>query len=310
MRHAIIVLISLTFALQSSAQVRIARTGGQGTNTQQQGQVFGGILRTLTDTARDFSNTLPTTPRADRQANPQQVAQAQRSITQFANEAGQLIPALRYEEQYSPMIGRLLGDALRVKATADVLQQRSQSITDMPTLGREYEELDRQWRLLSHQLTQSVNLNAVVKQRVDRLNSINQELSQQLKVAPQFQQNELIYFFSVLGEELDNLSEDIRIDLYSHPKREEFLSHVRQLRNRSQQLRLANEYRYPYETVKTYYEEFHADWLNVKSELRGIRNHHVQRCISRVTRFNDRIHELLLLPPMIDGNDILYQAET
>jgi hypothetical protein len=98
--------------------------------------------------------------------------------------------------------------------------------------------------------------------------------------------------------------------LYSNPKRDEYLSKVRQLRNRSQQLRLANEYRYPYETVKTYYEEFHADWLSIKSELRGVQNHHVQRCLSRVTRFNDRIHELLFLPPMIDGNDILYQAET
>ena len=269
--------------------------------------MIDGVLKTLRSQI-NFGQTQPLTPVP--QANlSQQQQQAQRSVRDFANEAGQLITALRQEERYSTYISSLLGDALRVKATADVLASRSLGIRDVTQLASEYSQLDQQWRLLSHQLSQTANLSATVRQRVARLNQVNQELEQQLKLSPQMDNTELVYYFSAIGEHLDNLAEDVQIDLYTHPQRDRFATGIQQLRTRSQQLRLAVEYNYPYDAVKRYYEQFHSDWLSIKGELRPINNRYIQRNISRITQIGDRIHELLWLSPVIDGRDILQQAE-
>ena len=123
------------------------------------------------------------------------------------------------------------------------------------------------------------------------------------------EKGDLIYYFAALGEDLSHLVEDVQIDLYAHPKREEFRAGLLQMQRKSQQLRLAVENRYPYADVARYYKQFHAEWLPLKGQLRTVQNRYIQRNISRITQINDRLHELLWLPPVIDGRDILYQAD-
>lgn len=286
---------------------QVVRTSGEQTNVQR-GQFVDGILRTLVDSRKALNPVQPLSPTTQGRAS-QQVQSARRGLRDFANETGQLITALRYEERYASYVKTLLGDAFTVKATADVLAQRSLSITDAAQLSSEYAELDRQWRLLSYQLQQTANVSNTVSQRVTRLNEINEELSKQLKLTPQMQQDDLVFYFAALSEDLKHLAEDIQIDLYAHPKRDEYRQQLLQLQRKSQQLRLAVENQYPYADVARYYKQFHAEWLPLKGELRTVQNRYIQRNISRLTQINDRVHELLWLAPVIDGRDILYQAD-
>jgi len=295
------ILVSLSPSL---AVAQVTRVSNQ--TLQQRGQYVDGVLKTLVDSQRNFGRQpLPAVPQD--QISPQ-VQETARYLKAFAAESQQLITELRFEERYSTYVRALLGDALNVKATAEMLVTRSQGISDPRQLAEEYKALDQQWRLLAYHLENTPNLSNNVRERVKRLNRGNEAIEAQLKVTPQVAEQELIHHFTAMSEDLNNLNEDIRIDLYTHPQRDEFANQLSQLRSRSQQLRLATEYKYPHSELVKYYNQFHDEWLTLKGKMRTIRNRYVQRNINRITDINELIHEQLWLPPVIDGQDILYQA--
>ena len=174
-RTSSLILVTFFLGVAPLSVTRGQVVRSQQTNTQR-GQFIDGILRTLVDSRKAAPSPQPLTAVPSASAS-QSVVTARRSLQDFANEAGQLITALRYEERYSPYVRSLLGDAFTVKATADVLAQRSQSMVDVSQLASEYAELDRQWRLLGHQLQQTANLSNTVTDRVTRLNQLNDQLA-------------------------------------------------------------------------------------------------------------------------------------
>jgi len=153
---ALIVFTASILANSSIAQVaRVARD-------QSQGKFYDNVLRNLVDSQSNWRQQDKPSARTN-QAQSQKVVQARSQLQAFANEAGQLITALRYEEQYSLHARGLLGEAYGVKAVADVLLSRTSNnnLTD-EQLTSEFAELDRQWHLLSHQLQQTADLGNTV----------------------------------------------------------------------------------------------------------------------------------------------------
>lgn len=297
-------LVTLATLLPTTASAQVTQVSNQ--SLQQRSQYVNGVLKTLVNSRINFGNQpLPAVPAE--QISPQ-MQETGRYLRAFANESQQLINELRFEERYSTYVRALLGDALNVKATVDTLITRSQGISDIRQLAEEYKTLDQQWRLLAYRLENTPNLSNNVRERVKRLNRGNDAIEGQLKLTPQVSSRELIYYFAALGEDLANLGEDVRIDLYTHPNRDQFSNQLNQLRTRAQQLRLATEQNYPYEDIAAYYKQFHESWLSLKGSMRTIQNRYIQRNVSRISQINDQIHEQLWLPPVIDGQDVLYQA--
>ena len=293
----------IVFILAQPSLAQITRVASD----QSRGKFYDGILRTLVDSQSNWQQQ-NVEPKA-RGAQSQLVGPARNKLTSFANEAGELITALRYEERYSLHARGLLGEAIRVKAVADVLLGRITGYITDEQLKSEFSELDRQWHLLSHQIQQTADLSDTVMRRVQRLDQINAELESQLQLHPQMDTQGLTYYFSALGENLNNLAQDVRIDLFSHPKKDQFATGLQQLRTKAERLRLAVENDYRYQDVAEYYKNFHAEWLTTKNELRSADDRYIQRNINRITQLHNKVHELLWLPPVIDGRDILYQAD-
>lgn len=304
MRHSIpAISLFLTLLVVSSGSAQVARVASD----QSRGKFYDGISKGLVNSLNSWQQQYPNqTPQANQSP---QIQTARRSIQSIADEAGQLITALRYEERYSQHARGLLGEALRVKAMADVLLTRSSSVATIEQLSSEYAAIDQQWHLLSHQIQQTQNLSNTVMERVRRMDQINTDLEKQFNLQPQMDTGGLIYYFSALSEDLNNLAEDIRIDLFAHEKRQELTSSVLRLQTKSQRLRLATENNYRYDDVAEYYKSFHTEWLATKNQLRNIQNRYIHRGINRIAQLNNQIHELLFLPPVIDGRDILYQAD-
>ncbi len=304
---ALVVFSASVLANSSLAQVRVA-------SDQSRGKFYDNVLRNLVDSQTNWRQQNQPNGRTNQspvQANQsQKVVQSRPKLQAFANEAAQLITALRYEEQYSLHARGLLGEAYGVKAVADVLLARTSNsnLTD-EQFTAEFAELDRQWHMLSHQIQQTADVSNTVMQRVQRLDQINKELEGQLNLHPQMDMDGLTYYFSALGENLNNLAQDVRIDLFSHPKKEQFAGNLQQLRTKAERLRLAVENNYRYKDVAEYYKSFHTEWLSTKNELRSADDRYIQRNINRITQLHNKVHELLWMPPVIDGRDILYQAD-
>ena len=278
------------------------------TASNDRGQFVDGLVRDLIDSQINFHAT-PLEPIPSGNANVE-MQRARQQLQQFSELSNRIVSALRLEERYSPSVRPLLAEMLRIKAYADALIRKTQTSTDARQLITDYAELDRTWRLAAHQLQQMSGLGAGVQQTVTALNQVNNDVGQLMKVAPQLERSELIQYFVALRSDLDVLEEDISIDLFGHPEQTEFAQRVRSLRSTAQQLQLAAENRYPYDYIKSTYQGFFSQWRELKVKLRAINNRYIQRHVSRITTQNENLHKLLWLPPIVDGNEILYLAES
>jgi uncharacterized phage infection (PIP) family protein YhgE len=266
-----------------------------------------GLMRTLVDSQLNFDRRISDPPSAIA-ASPAS-ADLRRVVDSFTSEAGRLTSGLQNETRFDPNIRSLLGDAVRLRATLDVMNQRLSSGGDAALLQRDYESLDQQWRTLSHFIKQLPSTSSAVQRTVANLDGINAELTKLLRIAPQMPRQDLVPLLAALTSDLDHLTEDIHLDLYAHPQRDTWINAVRDLRTRADQLRSLVANQYSYQDVIRYYKQFNDAWLSAKRELRSVDNRYVQRNLNRITQTTDRLNAVLWLPPVIDGRDILYLAE-
>jgi hypothetical protein len=280
-----------------------------GQAAERRGQFFDGVLRNLVDSQISSQPAAKLVPVPSADLNSR-MREARNTLQQFANELQQLYTALRQEERYTPGIRSLLAESLQVKAAADVLVNRSQGMSQVTQLSPEYETLDRQWRVLAHRVKQWPNLGSGLYQRVDTLNGRNERLGQLLKVTPQLETGELVNLLATLNADFDHLSEDVRIDLVQHPQRDQFIQQLHQLQSMVDYMRRAATAGRSHDEIVGRFKQMFTTWLPLKSKLRVIDNRYVQRNLARVAQANDRMHELLWIPQLIDGNEILFLATT
>jgi hypothetical protein len=142
------------------------------------------------------------------------------------------------------------------------------------------------------------------------MDQLNSKIAKTLSVSPQVARDELLHRFASLTSALEHLAEDVELDLYDHPQRDTWARQSRDLRSRADQLRMAVANNYAHRDIVNYYKQFYDAWMPVKRELRGVDNRYIQRNLNRLTQIHERLHALMWLPPVIDGRDILYLAET
>ncbi len=299
----------ISFAVFFAIVTFVGSTACFGQNADRRGQFFDGVLRNLIDTQISTQPQAKLVPVPDSRVSSQ-MREARDTLQQFASDLQQLYAALRQEERFTPGIRSLLADALQVKATVDVLVTRSQGMSQVTQLSPEYETLDRQWRVLAHRVQQWPNLGSGLYQRVDALNQRNERLGQLLKVTPQLQTGELVNLLATLNADFDHLTEDIRIDLVQHPERDQFIDQLRQLQSMGYYLRNAATAGRAHDEIVGRFQQMYTAWLPLKARLRVIDNRYIQRNLARVTQANNRLHELLWIPRVIDGNEILSLATT
>jgi hypothetical protein len=297
----VVILLSLVSA-PLMAQVRTASNPPQG------GKFFDGLYKELRNSYLLNNSPLEQVPAASAQRtqNPELV----KSLQGFANSAAKLVNALRFEERYSPNIRVLLADAIDVQARAYSLAQNADRYPNAESLANEFAQLDRNWRLLAYQIQQTRNIGSNVTNQVDNLNRWNQQLERLTQTEPQIQREDLSRHLVILWSELQHMADEMRFELYRHPKQNELTSATRDLANRARQLQVAAERGYPHSEIERYYNEFYSQWMPIKRQLRMVDSRQIESFINRIATENDRLHELLLLDPVIDGRDILYMAET
>jgi hypothetical protein len=294
-------------AMISCLGAEMAFSQGTGAQTQQRAQFVEGVLRTLVDSRLNLDDAVSLQSVPPASLSPE-MRDARRVLEQFAGEAAKLIASLRRDERFSPGVRMLLGEALRIKANADVLVRRSQGMTKVAQLSKDFAELDSQWRLFAHQITQSPDLSQTSQQHAQRLNQFDEQLGNSLKLTPQLDNNALVHQLVAMDSDLSHLMDDIRIDLAQDSRQNEFTNAVYQLQLRLRHVDNAVYRNRPHNEIVAEYKRYRDAWLPVKTKLREIDNQYIQRNISRIADANDGIQELLWMPQVIDGNEILYLA--
>lgn len=285
----------------------------QGTNPAsfgQQYQQFDSMVRNLVDTQMNFgTSTDPYSPvpRGTQNVNPQEIS---RSLTNYVGQVNQLLRGLQIESSYNPNVRSLIADTVNLRATIDYLSRQIGISPDLNRLSSDFAGLDRQWRSLSHQVRQVPNVSSAVIRQVDELDRTNDTLSKAFRFDPQVERIELARLLTRLDGNFQQLEEDIDYDLFSHPNRDTWKRQIADLQSRAAQTQWALTNQNSYADVVRLYKQFFDSWMVIKRQLRSVDNRYVQRNVSRISKTFERTHELFWIPPVIDGQDLLYLAET
>ncbi len=302
---------SLVVAVLSGGAIEVAR--GQ-SRSDRRGQMVDGILRALIESQLNRDEI-------ERQHGPQhrppvrqptsdspQMREVRSVLQGFSQESTGLITTLRHEERYSPAIRPLLVDALAVKASSDVLAQKSQQVRSEQFLTSGVQNLDRQWRILSHRLGQTPALGAHCQAHVSRLDGYDQRLCQLFKITPQLDASASIGLFMALITNLENLLEDVAIDLRERNDRDAILSEGRKVQVQMEQVAAIIGGGATRADVVGRFKQGYTQWQQFAAKIGSVESESVARNIHRIDQINEQLHVLLWLPKSVDRGTLSHLA--
>ncbi|MCA9187274.1 MAG: hypothetical protein R3E01_32620 [Pirellulaceae bacterium] len=301
-------LLIVIVTLVSSASI----CRGQGSNDPRQidrrRELVDGILQTLVDAEiQSIPDRLP----GDRSVvQPAQLSpemrEARAAISELSADTTRLINSLYGEQSYSQQVRPLLGDALRVKASTEVMLQLSEYYTMPVELIMDFEALDRQWRLLSQRIRQIPTLSSGVLQAVERVHQSDRKLGKLLGVQPQVDLNQLQQTASGLAGSFRKLVEDVQLYTRNTPSRDALLNAGRGVQLRLNDFRLAIQQSRPYDDLTARYKLFRDGWYAMRRTLRLVNHATLQRDMLEMAAGDDAIHQLLWLNKELDREEVAY----
>lgn len=293
-----------------------ATSAAEGQPPGERRSLLEGILRTFVEAQLDRQLAEPPrAPGTDRPSHaPGPPMEAGRrgeiasALGAFSVASNELVSALYQEAQVNSGIRPLLGDSLKLRAQANLLARKVEHVTDQSTLTTDVEMLDRHWRLLSHQLRQTANLDSVSLARVASLDEHDRRLCRLVGIVPQMDHGELLFRAVAMVTNVNNLLEDIDVDVADRQRRDALLMEGHTIRVEMDRLAEQLGRGAPHEEVVIQYRKTYELWRLFAGKTRPLASESMARSILRVDRLNREIHERLWLPIAVDRAEVTYLA--
>lgn len=284
-----------------------ATVTAQDDRRDQRRELVEGLLRTLVESQLKVRPQPPATGRPP--APDPRLRDVHATLGKFSEELGQVIQELRQEAQLSPGLRPVLGDVLQVKAACDVILQRA-SFYNEQQLAVEFQRLDRDWRVVSHRLRQTPNLDRHFLEHLDELNGLDARLCELLRVEPQLDRTELVRVAAVLEQDLRHLIDDLAVDLRGRRDAYELLGEGRRLIAQIRTVGTSAASNANNATIVAQYREFYSRWRNFAAAIRSLRDSHVERTVRSIARSNHELHDLLWLSREVDRRELQALTQT
>ena len=300
----------------------------QGTDDERRRALVDELLRSLIETELEKRETQPaeprlsptparsTAPRATVAPTPRvvnsptrEMIQARRVLADLQRDADQLTTLLNADVTRVPGIRPYLGDVLRLRARAAVLNQRAGQINDHREILADLQNLDRDWRVLAYRLRSIRGLDSRVEQLIVRLDGYAESLSAAFNMQPQVDHRELLQKAAALSSGLHGLIEDIEIELSQSTDRHQLLLDGRRVEQQAVSVTNTIADHAEYQVISEEYKKFKSLWTPFGAKLRPLGNRYIERDVRRVNEIDGEIHTLLLLPQDHDQSQILHLAE-
>ncbi len=274
----------------------------------QRRELVEGLLRTFLE-AQIERSLRPDRPPPQQQAIPADLVKAREALSEFANEAKRLYEVLQAESVRNATARQYLPEMMRVASQAGVLAEKSSRIYDVQSLGREFRDVDRQWRLLSYRLDQADGLSRLCGPSVQRLDGFAAALGQLCGIQPQTDYRELLRQTDALNSDLHRLVDDIEIGLGRTRD-----AQVLQLQGRrlQQQVRLlANliAQQTSHTAIVAEFQRYQQRWQPFAASLWPLGQRNLERTLRNLEETDRQIHELLWLPVPINRQHLQHLTE-
>ena len=272
--------------------------------------IFGELMKTLVESQMD-RDPVPTQPgrpnlrpfpghdhRPTQPLTPNMIT-ARAKLQAWEAESDQLVDLLRKEERRLPRVRPLLADALTINASIKSLRANMGRVHSLDPLTDSFCEIDAQWRLLNHQLSQVRGLKSECTGHMTRMSAFDTELCGLFGVEPQFNRRELGRYCTQMASDFQHLIQDVRYDMRGDPQYGAVMADCQRLYARlNESVRLIE--RGSYDSITRIYQKSVKDWRKLKYKLVSSPHGRIQRDVHQIEATGAHIAELLWLPMDID----------
>ena len=282
--------------------------------TQQQRErrraVFGDLLKTLIESQMD-RDPVPTQPgrpnlkpfpghdhRPTKPLTPNMI-KARVTIQAWETECDRFVTLLRKEESRLPRVRPLLADSLTMTASIKSLRANMGRVHSLDPLTDSFCEIDSQWRLLNHQLSQVNGLRGECNACIKRMSEFDTELCGLFDVQPQFNRRELGRYCTQMASGFQHLIQDLRYDMRGDPQYGALVNDCQKLYTRLNESGRLIE-RGSYDSIVKIYQTSVKDWRDLKYKLVSVPHGRIQRDVYQIELVGGHIADLLWLPKDID----------
>jgi hypothetical protein len=273
-------------------------------------QFVGDLLKTLIESQQD-RDPVPTQPgrpnlrpfpghdhRPTQPLTPNMIS-ARAKMQAWERESDQFVNMLRMEEQRLPRVRPLLADALTTNASIKSLRANMGRVHSLDPLTDSFCQIDAQWRLLNHKLSQVNGLKSECVACIRRMATFDADLCGLFNVQPQFNRRELARYCNQMASSLQHLIQDVRYDMPGHPQFRVIISECQRLYARLNESGRLIE-RGDYDSITRIYQRSVKDWRKLKYKLIATPHGRIQRNVHRIESIGSHIAELLWLPADLD----------
>ena len=213
----------------------------------------------------------------------------------WERESAQLVKMLRKEERRLPRVRPLLADALATHASIKALNVNLGQTHTLDPLTDCFCDLDAQWRLLNHQLTQVRGLQPECTACMSRISEYDTQLCGLFEVQPQFNRPELARYCTQMASGFQHLIQDVRYDMQGDPNYNAVLRDCQKIYTRLNETdRLIG--RGNYDSIVRIYNKSLTDWRDVKHKLASCPHDRIQRDVHQIETIGGHMAELLWIP--------------
>ena len=231
-------------------------------------------------------------------------------LREAVDEASRLYRALDEDRIRNPQVRALLSELLQLRARASGLRNDLRDRVSLTTLVPAFRQLDSDWRLLSHRLSQTPQLSRTTTESVNRLDGLNRQLGKLFQMNPTLDRRELTMQLASLASTYANLIQELELDLSGGGQTLTLVMDARKIQQqlwRVEQLVLEQA---TYEQIVSAYSRADRMWTVLYEQLRTNSNRFVERAVRNISNTDNAIHELLWLEQGTDRTRLLQIADT
>lgn len=231
-------------------------------------------------------------------------------MKEVLDESARLYTALEADFRRNQNLRPMLTDLLRLRTRANQLNQDLAANVALSFIVTDFRQLDADWRLYSHRMSQTVGLSTATRQSMDRIDRLDQQIGKLFQIEPTLDRRELQRQLALLETALYNMGEDLRRDMSNPTRNAQLISNARRLEQqitRIEDLVIGN---LPYERIVTEYNNFKRSWATMLEQLRTVSNTNVARSIRRVIDADSRVNELLWIENTTSRAQLKQTTET
>ncbi len=221
-------------------------------------------------------------------------------LTESVTASEQLYRSLTRDYQRYPEIRPLLTELISTRAKASRIAQDLRDGQTLERLFPEFQQLNSDWHLLSHRLSQARGLSRESVDGIDRVDRLGRELEKLFQMEPQLDRRSLLVELSRLGSSVGNLVDELELDASHDNQVFELIVDARKLKQQSARVQDLVLDQNPYTQIVSEYSRFDRIWTTMMPRLRQIDSRYVERSVRNIMSSDNTLHNLLWLEQQTD----------